>query len=45
MDLSVVVPTLNSRDRLVECLNALGERAPDAEVIVVNGPSTEQLID
>lgn len=41
MELSVVVPTLNSRARLVECLDALAEHAPEAEVIVVNGPSTD----
>ncbi len=41
MDLSVVVPTLDSRERLARCLDALAERAPGAEVIVVNGPSTD----
>ena len=41
MDLSVVVPTLNARDELVDCLDALAEYAPGAEVIVVNGPSTD----
>ncbi|MFB6133256.1 MAG: glycosyltransferase family 2 protein [Halanaeroarchaeum sp.] len=41
MDLSVVVPTLNGRERLSAALDALGERAPDAEVIVVNGPSSD----
>ena len=41
MDLSVIVPTLNSRDQLAGCLDALAERAPDAEVIVVNGPSAD----
>ena len=41
MELSVVVPTLNARDELVDCLDALAEYAPDAEVIVVNGPSTD----
>ncbi|VTT87413.1 glycosyltransferase homolog [Halorubrum sp. DM2] len=41
MDLSVVVPTLNGRDRLAACLDALAAEAPDAEVIVVNGPSAD----
>lgn len=41
MDLSVVVPTLNGRDRLGECLDALAAHAPEAEVVVVNGPSTD----
>jgi len=41
MDLSVVIPTLNGRDRLEACLDALGDHAPDAEVIVVNGPSAD----
>lgn len=41
MNLSVVVPTLNGRDQLVECLDALHEHASTAEVIVVNGPSTD----
>jgi glycosyltransferase involved in cell wall biosynthesis len=41
MDLSVVVPTLNARDELAACLDALAEHAPDAEVIVVNGPSAD----
>lgn len=41
MDLSVVVPTLNDRDLLVACLDSIGEHAPDAEVVVVNGPSTD----
>jgi glycosyltransferase involved in cell wall biosynthesis len=41
MDLSVVVPTLNDRERLEACLDALSTHAPDAEVVVVNGPSTD----
>ncbi|SFR40633.1 Glycosyltransferase involved in cell wall bisynthesis [Halogeometricum rufum] len=41
MDLSVVVPTLNGRDRLAANLDALAEAAPDAEVVVVNGPSAD----
>jgi glycosyltransferase involved in cell wall biosynthesis len=41
MDLSVVVPTLNGRDRLASNLDALAEAAPDAEVVVVNGPSAD----
>ena len=41
MQLSVVVPTLNGRDQLAACLDAVSEQAPDAEVIVVNGPSTD----
>jgi glycosyltransferase involved in cell wall biosynthesis len=41
MDLSVVVPTLNGRDRLAACLDALATHAPDAEVIVANGPSAD----
>jgi glycosyltransferase involved in cell wall biosynthesis len=41
MDLSVVVPTLNGRDALEASLDALAARAPDAEVVVVNGPSVD----
>ena len=41
MKLSVVVPTLNGRGRLAACLDALAAAAPDAEVIVVNGPSAD----
>lgn len=41
MEFSVVVPTLNGRRQLVGCLDALRERLPTAEVIVVNGPSTD----
>jgi len=41
MDLSVVVPTLNGRARLGDCLDALAAHAPAAEVVVVNGPSTD----
>jgi glycosyltransferase involved in cell wall biosynthesis len=41
MQLSVVVPTLNARDELTGCLDALAEFAPDAEVLVVNGPSAD----
>ena len=41
MELSVVVPTLNGRDRLARCLDSLAAHAPDAEVIVVNGPSAD----
>jgi len=41
MDLSVVVPTLNGRDRLAACLDALAAHAPAAEVIVANGPSAD----
>lgn len=41
MELSVVVPTLNGRDRLAACLDALATHAPAAEVIVANGPSAD----
>jgi glycosyltransferase involved in cell wall biosynthesis len=41
MTLSVVVPTLNGREQLARTLDALAEHAPDAEVVVVNGPSTD----
>jgi GT2 family glycosyltransferase len=41
MDLSIVVPTLNGRTQLLRCLDALSAHAPAAEVIVVNGPSTD----
>jgi len=37
----VVVPTLNGREELAGCLDALTEHAPDAELIVVNGPSAD----
>ncbi|MFC6992261.1 glycosyltransferase [Haladaptatus sp. GCM10025707] len=41
MKLSVVIPTLNDRERLARTLDSLSEHAPDAERIVVNGPSTD----
>ena len=41
MQLSVVVPTLNARRRLVACLDALAAAAPGSEVVVVNGPSAD----
>jgi len=41
MELSVVVPTLNGRDRLAACLDGVTAHVPDAEVVVVNGPSTD----
>lgn len=41
MQLSVVVPTLNGREELSRCLDALAERVPDAERVVVNGPSAD----
>jgi len=41
MQLSVIVPTLNGRDPLSSCLDQLTATAPDAEVIVVNGPSAD----
>jgi len=41
MELSVVVPTLNGREQLAACLDALAEQAPDAETVVVNGPSAD----
>ncbi|WP_276261074.1 glycosyltransferase family 2 protein [Haloglomus litoreum] len=41
MDISVVIPTLNGRDRLATCLDALAERAPGIETVVANGPSAD----
>ncbi|MFB6111031.1 MAG: glycosyltransferase family 2 protein [Halobacteriaceae archaeon] len=41
MDVGLVVPTLNSRDQLAGCLDALAAHAIGAEVVVVNGPSTD----
>jgi len=41
MQLSVIVPTLNGRDLLSACLDRLAATAPDAELIVVNGPSAD----
>lgn len=40
MDVSVVVPTLNSREQLGRCLDTLATEGPD-ETIVVNGPSAD----
>ena len=40
MDVSVVVPTLNDREELSGCLDALASETP-AELVVVNGPSTD----
>jgi glycosyltransferase involved in cell wall biosynthesis len=41
METAVIVPTLNSRHQLAGCLDALGVNAPELEVVVVNGPSTD----
>ncbi|RLM59595.1 glycosyltransferase family 2 protein [Halobellus sp. Atlit-31R] len=41
MELSVVIPTLNERDHLAASLDVLAARVPDAEVVVVNGPSAD----
>lgn len=41
MELSVVVPTLNGRERLATCLDALSTHAPEAEVVIANGPSAD----
>lgn len=41
MEFSVVVPTLNGRDQLGGCLDALAEHLPEAEVVVANGPSAD----
>lgn len=42
MELSAVVSTLNDRERLLSCLDALEERTPaSTEVVVVNGPSSD----
>lgn len=41
MELSVVVPTLNGRDRLAGALDSVAAEAPEAEVVVVNGPSAD----
>lgn len=41
MNLSVVVPTLNGRDPLSASLDALARYVPDAEIVVVNGPSAD----
>ena len=41
MQLSVVVPTLNGRDQLSACLDRLAAAAPEAELVVVNGPSAD----
>jgi len=41
MELSVVVPTLNGREQLERSLDALADHVPDAEVVVVNGPSAD----
>jgi len=41
MDVSVVVPTLNGRERLATCLDALAANASAAEMVVVNGPSAD----
>lgn len=41
MELSVIIPTLNGRERLTACLDAVATHAPQAEVLVVNGPSVD----
>lgn len=42
MELSVVVSTLNDREQLLSCLDALSAETPaNTEIIVVNGPSSD----
>ncbi len=42
MELSVVISTLNDREQLLSCLDAVSNRTPDStELIVVNGPSSD----
>jgi len=41
MQLSVVVPTLNGREELRVSPTRSPRRVPDAEVVVVNGPSAD----
>ncbi|MFB6202219.1 MAG: glycosyltransferase family 2 protein [Halorhabdus sp.] len=41
MELSIVVPTLDGREQLVATLDSIATDVPAAEVIVVNGPSTD----
>lgn len=42
MELSVVVSTLNGRERLLPCLDALRAAVPaSTEIVVVNGPSAD----
>jgi glycosyltransferase involved in cell wall biosynthesis len=41
MDVSVVIPTLNGRERLAGALDSLAAHAPSVEVVVVNGPSAD----
>ncbi len=41
MDLSVVIVTLNGRQALPATLASIAETAPEAEVIVANGPSAD----
>ncbi|NKE36880.1 glycosyltransferase family 2 protein [Natronococcus sp. JC468] len=42
MELSVVVSTLNDRERLLSCLDALATETPvETELVVVNGPSSD----
>jgi glycosyltransferase involved in cell wall biosynthesis len=41
VNISVVVPTLNAREELAGSLDAIADFVPDAEVIVVNGPSAD----
>jgi glycosyltransferase involved in cell wall biosynthesis len=41
MELSVVVPTLNGRERLKRCLDAIDDHVQSTETIVVNGPSSD----
>ncbi|APW96302.1 glycosyl transferase family 2 [Halobiforma lacisalsi AJ5] len=42
MELSVVVSTLNDREQLLSCLDALHDATPSStEIVVVNGPSSD----
>ncbi len=41
MELSVVIPTLNGREWLAGSLESVAEYAPEAETVVVNGPSAD----
>ncbi|MFN8484996.1 MAG: TIGR04283 family arsenosugar biosynthesis glycosyltransferase [Anaerolineae bacterium] len=44
MQLSVIIPTLNEADNIVGCLRSIRSQAADAEILVVDGGSSDNTV-
>jgi glycosyltransferase involved in cell wall biosynthesis len=45
MKYSIVIPSLNEEKHIVSCIKEVKKQAPDAEVIVVDGKSTDRTVE